>query len=503
MSKNQEYIESKIKKYSTDYIYYEAVGSFLLLLFSSVEEITEIPLAYKIPQEVLEIRKKISNYVLNLEDLLVKDNENLQRALEDCIDLKKKITAFYGNIYRYYANWNITSSGINDEVAIRKYREENVSSKKIEFDLFYTDCIEFLTSAQDITQQKSYMGQLLKCIPFHMTRNKYYDFIYDCLHLAFKEESEQAIKLSLDTFQQAIAPEAFPEYGKYFPEIAQWLSEKKELKPSLLSDEELEEEYSDFNSVFESLTKIEDIFSAIFNDLNSLIILFYLGFSFEELTEKNFIYTDLYHSVCELLSKEVEDAEITTFAERIRTLLEENIEPVIDQANFANKEEYRLLEKISDFKTLSPDTTKTLASETFVRANYYADINEELFNFNFDSDLPPASDTYKKEKFDEFITFIKNYFSPLPMQFRKISMQMLLCSLPPAYSIDDILELIRNAIEEAPSFEHKVLIIDKIGMVFTDNGFSYKTGEEKEIDHHCDCGHEHHHNCHCDHHHEE
>ncbi len=495
--------EAKLKKLSTEYIYNEAVGSLLLLLLSKMEDETEegqIP--YAIHPEILEIRDKITFYLLKLEDIL-SDKEEKLAALDDCLELKKQMIEIYGNIYRYFAAWNISSALLNDEVALRKYREENVSSKKIAFELFYTDCFEFLHSAETPQQQKQYMGQLFKCVPMKMARDKYFDLVKKSLENAFSGESETSIDIALKTFEESCAPESAKDYGKYFPEIAQWLSSKKDLKPSCLNDEDLNEEYTDFNSVFDTLNRIEDYFSRLFNDLHSLIILFYLSFDFEDLTEGEFAYADLYHSVCEILDGETDDLDKAVKADTLKTLLEEHVEPVIDKVNAINKEEFAMMDKVKSFESLEEDTAKTLASEGFVRSAYFADINEELFNFNIDASLPPAGNDFKEKRFEEFTEFMKEYFNNLPMLYRKSAMQTLLGSLPIAMDFDGIMAYIQNAMESAPSFEHKVLMVDKAGMVFTDNGFQYRTGNEADEEDGCDCGcgHEHHHHddCGCGH----
>ena len=115
---------------------------------------------------------------------------------------------------------------------------------------------------------------------------------------------------------------------------------------------------------------------------------------------------------------------------------------------------------------------------------------------------------FKNKAFDEFISTMRTYFGNLPSKVRKLSMQLLLASLPPALSVDEVIEMVKSSMEDTKDFEHKVLIVDKCGMVFTDNGYDYRTEEEKDEDwglmdlhhhHDCNCGHDHHHHHHdCD-----
>lgn len=509
--------EEKLKKISADYVYNEAVGSLLLVLMSAIEDIerdeNEIP--YEIHSDIKEIKEAIKHYIIKIEDILNGDKEVITASLEDCFDIKKSIVSIYENIYRYFASWGIYSAPVTDEVAIRKYREENVSDKKIEFDMFYNDCVEFLTTAENPVQQKNFMGQLLKCVPLKMARQKYFDIIKQSLNIAFGGESEESIKNALKTIESACAPEKQENYGKYFPELAEWLSEKKNIIPENLSDQELDEEYTDFNSVFDTLNKIEDYFAQMFNDINSLIIIFYTAYTFEELTENDFEYSDLYHSVCEILTGETNAETALAFTDTLNERLEVAFEPIIDKANALSKEELKIIEKVGSFENLSDETAKSIMSDSFVRSMYYGDINDEIFNFNIDTNLPPASVEFKSKVFDEFIDVMKEYFVKLPSKIRKLSMQLLLSSLPPAFTVEEAINLIKNAMEDTPDFEHKVLMVDKAGMVFTDNGYDYRTEEEKDEDwglmdyqhdHNCSCGHDHHHdyNCSCghDHHHD-
>ena len=45
-------------------------------------------------------------------------------------------------------------------------------------------------------------------------------------------------------------------------------------------------------------------------------------------------------------------------------------------------------------------------------------------------------------------------------------MQNLTGALPPVYTVHDVMDMIMEAIDKAASEEQKVLIVDKVGMVF-------------------------------------
>ncbi len=243
-------LEEKIKTLSTQYIEQQATASLLLLLMSALDrEYQKTDIHYTIHNDILDLQNTIKQYIIQFQEILDDDDEKVRlSALDDCIHLKKKLLSIYENIYQYTSLWNIHYTRIGDEVAIRKYKEENISQKKVEWEIFYLDCMEFLKTSEDILTQKHRMGQLLKCIPFQIARSKYYDMIKQSLQYSFSGEAEQFISYSLNTFYHIIAPQKSKYYGKYFTELSQWLSSRQNMMPSELSDEALNEEYSDFNS---------------------------------------------------------------------------------------------------------------------------------------------------------------------------------------------------------------------------------------------------------------
>ncbi len=143
-------------------------------------------------------------------------------------------------------------------------------------------------------------------------------------------------------------------------------------------------------------------------------------------------------------------------------------------------------------------------TEDFIRSCYYGDLNEELFHFDTPQDQPPASQEWKQKAFDDFISHIKEAFSVMPVAARKATMQLFLGVLPPMMTVEETIFMIKNAIENAQTFEQKILIVDKVGMIFEGHGFQCSS----QLDQHCDCGHDHHHehhhhDCNCGHDHHE
>lgn len=492
-------LEEKIQQLSADYSYQKAIASLLLLCMSQLEEEQETAIAYAIHPELLEIKKEVQSYLLELEDILDSETETRMVALEKCMVLKTRLLAIYETIYSYFSTWNLYSTLISNEVAYRKYREESLEGKKVQWDLFHLDCQGFLLDSPTVLEEKRRIGQLLQCIPLRMAKEKYYDLLARSLSLAFSQESEGAINTSLKAFSRFCAPESTPDYGKFFPEIGEWLAAKKSLAPKDLSDEDLNEEYTDFQSVFETLTQIEAYFSTIFHDINSLIILCYLNYTFADLTQEDIAYSDLYHTVCDGISGEFNQIEQEAVLDTLMEQLEIVLEPILDKANAYGEKELSLLEKVSSFETFDEDTQKILLTEEIVRNRFYEDLNDCLFFYEEDENSPIASEDFKKTTFGAFLALVRSQFDQLPIQTRRIAMQLFLSTLPPAFTTEETLALIHDAVDNTKSIEEKLLILDKSGMIFADNGYAIRKPEHThehhhEHDHECGCGcHDHHH----------
>lgn len=99
-----------------------------------------------------------------------------------------------------------------------------------------------------------------------MTRDKYFALIKQSLSEAFAEASKAELDFSLNSFKNACAPENSKDYGKYFPEIADFFKARKDIKVKELSDESLAQELDDLNSVLDSLNEIDDYCQEMLND---------------------------------------------------------------------------------------------------------------------------------------------------------------------------------------------------------------------------------------------
>ena len=159
--------------------------------------------------------------------------------------------------------------------------------------------------------------------------------------------------------------------------------------------------YEELKEMYEVLEQIEEYFSCILHDINSLILILYLSYSFKDLTEGSASYSDLYHTVCEFIEDELDAAEKEAYLDTLTEQLEAAVEPIIDKANAIGREEYELMQKAGSFAGFSDDTKKVLMTEEFIRECFFGDLNDELFHFNIPeeiADKPEAAAAIAFEK---------------------------------------------------------------------------------------------------------
>lgn len=502
-------MEERISRLSADYIYQQAVGSLLLTLMSAMEDAQKgtAGLPYEVPEDALRIKKKTQEYLLELKNLLDGSAEARMAAFEDCAALKTKLIGIYEAVYSYLSQWNVIFTLVRDQVSLRKYKEEHLSEKQIEWSLFFADCRAFIEEQETPENKAAAIGQLLKCTPLRMARERYYEEIQGILENAFAEESKEAMEAAFRAFLSFCAPQENPDYGKYFPEIAQWIGQKRMVLPHNLSDDELAELYQELADFLDKMREMEEYFSCIFHDINSLLLLLYLTYSFGELTEGSAAYADLYHAVCEFLRDELTLTEKAAYLDTLMEQLEIAVEPVIDKANAIGREEYELLQKAGSFEGFSEETTKLLLTEDFIRSCYFAELEDAVFTPSLPDGLTPVEEGERKALIQAFLTKIRNSLDTLPVQTRRIFMQNLLGSLPTKYTAEETIERLMDAVDTCITEEQKALIVDKVGAAFEISGYHSITdvdegefGDMHGHHHHdCGCGHEHHHDH--DHHH--
>ncbi|MCI8341748.1 MAG: hypothetical protein HFE62_00820 [Firmicutes bacterium] len=472
---------------ASDYTYNCAVASLLLLLLNCCEDMEESSFdkKYTVDDDIKALKKSIHSLTANLKES-IGDSAKKAAALESATNIKNKIISIYKEIYAYNRQFAVISSALGDECCLRELKRSDENAESIDTSLFFHDCIDFLESSPDIAEQKNTKTKLFECFPLSMTKDRFFDLTSKSLETAFSDENETSVSCFLEIIKSVCAPGSSPDYGKYFPEISIALSEKLNTKFSNLNDSELEDMHTEMDEIFDSLIDIEDYCQEILSAANSLIIICYLTFSFDELTETNWGHKDIYNKVCEMI--ETPDGGI--FLETVKKRIEEYVEPVLDRANDINENIISILKKPCSFAEADENAKKALSVESFVRNEFYCKIGDEIFNFEINNVPASIKTETKKTAFSNFVNFMREYYSGLPFYMRKHAMRMLFSSLPIAMDKNELMEYIKNCVFNASPLQ-KLLMFEKAGTLFSENGLFKHTNENCECDHNHDsheCG---------------
>lgn len=494
---NRAAVEKKLCDLGAEYVYEQAVGSMLLLLMSVMEdqEKGENPLPYAIHTDILEHKQKIRQYLLQLRDILDDtDDARRETAMQECMMQKQKLMQMYECIRCYMEQKQVLTVLAEDEMALRKYREENINTQDLDWSLFFADCHSFLESAESPMQQREYMGDLLRTLPMRMARQKYYDLTERNLKEAFQGASKAEIEKGLQMFYGICCPKAISTYGMYFPEVAQWLGEKQMLLPHKMTDEALASYLEELSFMEDNIGEIREYFSCILHDWNSLILLFFLTFGFTDLTERDSNYADLYETVCEYLDHTLSDVEQEAYQEELFERLEQAVEPNIDRANAIRKEQHKYMDQIKDPMTLEEDTKKILVTQSLIEEYFFGDLEDEWQQEDTQNEAQdePATQQEIDKTVETFMQQMQAHLETLPTQNRKLIMQLILGVIPPAYSVEELMQMVQEAIDLTVGEEQKALIVNKIGTVFDNSDYTPIVSEPHHHHDGCACGHEHH-----------
>jgi len=466
---------------------FNKTASSLLLLILSVFDKKHKEFNFEYNSDIYNIDKKITEHIINLETTL-NDNDLRKEALEDCFLLKKQLLSIYRSINNYFNKFNVIADIWGDENCLRRYRNEINDEKikdNIEMGAFYNDCFDFLKTANNQKELNYFIGEFFNCVQLSMTKSKYFEIIQKNIIDMLKNMSEKKIDSYINMLKYKLSPEKADDYGKYFDEIADFIEKHKTVDLCDIDDNDFNTEFEDFEYTFDLLLSIKDYCQITLDNINSLIIMFYMGYTIDELSEENYGYEDVYYKVRELLK----DGNETAFDDTIVDMLEKYIDQLLESAVNINSEVSKVIEN-TDFSKLSDDTAKMIYTNDFINACFYGDLEREILDFDI-SDDNIADDEYIKKSVKDFMEYLKEYITQLSNTLRKVTVKKFMFGFDMGFDIGDIMDYVKNAINATSSFEQKLLIIDKIGSVFENNGFY-----DAHYDEHCTCGHDHEHHHH-------
>ena len=140
-------------------------------------------------------------------------------------------------------------------------------------------------------------------------------------------------------------------------------------------------------------------------------------------------------------------------------------------------------------------------TQSLIEEYFFGDLEDE-WQKQDDSQEEPATQQEINQTVETFIEQMRAHLETLPTQNRKLIMQLILGVIPPAYSVEEFMDMVQEAIDLTVGEEQKALIVNKIGTVFDNSDYTPIVSDPHHHHDGCDCGHEHHHHhdsCDCGH----
>ncbi|MGL4791323.1 MAG: hypothetical protein ACRCW1_07945 [Anaerotignaceae bacterium] len=469
---------SNIATVSTELIYNKTLSSFLLLISNTLEDAKESAInnELEIPTNILEIKKTIKNQISALK-LSLLDDEIKTAAIEDIFKAKETLLEVARCILYYKTKLTLFSQLLSNENLVKDCKNKELSFETLDLSVFYTDCIDFIQEATTADEQESRMQQLFECLPLKMARNNFFSLVEDSLKLLLEGATENDVNEFFQFQLQTNAPELNPEYGKYFQDVIAYFENKLTLNIEDLSPEDFDNEFDELDDIVDTLENINSQLVIIQENLCYLTILFSLGFTVDSLTENNFEIKDIYLKTCEI----IENPQEEIFIDATMELLEPHIDSVIDESLKLDKRELSLMKKIKDFSKLPEELTKTIEISNFIQNTFYKNLNDEIFAVNrINNEETTASKEFIESKIKDHISTLQKYYENQPLKLRKLQMSMLLSQLPTNMEIKQLMDYIKDGIDNSKTEAHSIAIIEKIGMIFKEYDFKVDNKEDED-----------------------
>lgn len=390
-------------------------------------------------EDILNYFKKINNKVLNIEIILglsdIEDNlgeEYFRNFKDGVVDLIKCLNS--------YATEMSYSLEIANELLNKKLIEENndYENMTVNFERFYNDIYNFLVEDEDTLQEK--ISEIIRLVPFRMSKHKFYDIVRSALLDYLKYFSESSVNDHIEELKSIFNGSLNLQYGKrfdYYFTKAQGFKKFDFKSADLKEVEVLKDEISKLLLEIYDLTMILSRLGVI---INKFIVI--------EKTKK-YLIKDLDRENIKKIIKQLREVMSEKKLEKGQELLlicEEKIDNIITSLNKSVK----LIEE-ADKKLMNKDYENYLNSFYFEMIEVFSYLKdsgyEKVKSLNAD-DFKIVANDYLEQAVDSFIQYIDRNLKDMTNMYRKVRMRRLLSTLNEQFSSkEEFFEYLENSLE--------------------------------------------------------
>ena len=387
-------------------------------------------------EKIVSLIKKIFKNVSEVEDLMKQSISERESLIQELIQDKSQLATGYDCYLSYAGKLEVLLKSVQYYV-YAKLPTEDVVVNTLEREMLIRKCIDFVSEdVSNILVVNKKLQEIFTAVPFKLTKQKYYDYVTAAVQNVFKACGKGELDGFIYLFKKSLLPDLTVNYGEYFAEIGNELSD-------ISSREFWKMEEADLNVLKEKLTDIENqltdvdlFFEESFEIINGLIIALTYGDNFDHITDNSLVNRDLFYSVREIVTGK-EQFTIETVLEKADELIEKNVLKL-------EKLEKRVFKELG--KLSREDVPEELSNslDTMHKINRIYREHLSLFTINCFSDMQNANDSitkeYVDEKLEEFILFLRENLEKLNIKTQKLikrfSLGIIPCSMGPEEATD-------------------------------------------------------------------
>ncbi|WP_069650023.1 hypothetical protein [Caloranaerobacter ferrireducens] len=390
-------------------------------------------------EDVLDYFKKINDKALNIEIILglsdIEDNlgeEYFRNFKDKVVDLIKCLNS--------YATEMSYSLEIANELLNKKLIEESndYENMTVNFEKFYNDIFKFLVADKNTLQEK--ISEIIRLVPFRISKHKFYDIVRTALLDYLKDFSESSVNDYIEELKSIFNGSLNLQYGKSFDHYFAKAQGYKKFDFKFVDLKEVEALKGEISKLLLEIYDLTTMLSRLGVIINKFIVI--------EKTKK-YLIKDLDRENIKKIIKQLKEVMSEKNLEKGQELLlicEEKIDYIIASLN----ESVKLIEE-ADKKLMNEDYEDYLNSFYFEMIEVFSYLKdsgyEKVKSLNAD-DFKTVTNDYLEQAVDSFIQYIDRNLKDMANIYRKVRMRRLLSTLNEQFSsMEEFFEYLENSLE--------------------------------------------------------
>lgn len=436
------------------YSYGEYINAYLELLNNTLFFSTPY-----LDEETFKVQEELKQYFLELPKLLIPQAVEKETCIERLLTMREALEVKYRTLIAYQRELTLLLSlKQNDPEFMENYFEaiglNDITSDEVDFNQIATDCTQFIFNKTNGEQKQKRASNLLPYIPIKITKDNYLNYVSKSIrHIAIKNQISSADYL-VSILEQLFDGKCYEGYGKHFVDLKISLDQ-------LLTIEHTEDLFEESNLLNETIENCMDMLEKMFRIICTFSnLLLFDQLEFNELTEMQASFFDLYHSIKNILIGS-DDASLilSTLPERMEEIQKE----LLDSYQKASK-------------SVTSDSLFGLM-QTYLNMNM-----SQIFGFS-----TAKHSTYSEEvlaKFDQFVTHLKEMLNKLPNLERKYRMQYFISQIPFVMSEQNFDAYVHQAFSNLANLKSSLLVASQLTGILEEHHFFPAPENTPVMEHH-------------------